>query len=220
MNMNALFFAMPMTAAWTTTDFLLLFLMWFVMMVAMMTPSVAPLVLIYAMVNRQKKEQKSPFVSAGYLFAGYLLAWAVFSFLATIAQWGLQQISWLSPEMIITNRILGSIILFAAGVFQFTSLKQTCLQYCQTPIDFIHRKWKEGRKGAFKMGIENGIFCLGCCWVLMVVLFVSGIMNLLWIAIICLFVLVEKLVTNSKWISYAAGVALIIYSLFFLWNDF
>lgn len=183
------------------------------MMIAMMTPSVAPLILIFTMVNRQKKAQQNPFVPGIYLFGGYLSAWALFSLLATVLQWGLQQISWLNPEMIITNKILGSIILITAGVFQFTPLKQACLHYCQTPIDFIHRKWKEGRMGAFKMGVVNGIYCLGCCWMLMVLLFVSGIMNLLWIAIISFFVLLEKLIPNSKLISYSAGIGLVIYGI-------
>ena len=181
------------------------------MMIAMMTPSVAPLILIFAMVNRQKKMQQNSFIPGIYLFAGYLSAWTLFSLLATILQWGLQQISWLNPEMIITNKILGSIILIAAGIFQFTPLKQKCLRYCQTPIDFIHSKWKEGRTGAFKMGAINGIYCLGCCWMLMILLFVSGIMNLLWIALISFFVLLEKLIPNSKWISYVAGMGLVVY---------
>src|SRR5688572_7401261 len=206
MNMDALFFAMPMTPSWTTTDFFLLFLMWLVMMIAMMTPSVAPLILIFAMVNRQKKEQQSPFVPGIYLLAGYLAAWTAFSLLATILQWALQQISWLNPMMIITNKILGSVILIAAGIFQFTPLKQQCLHYCQTPIDFIHQKWKDGRSGVFKMGLQNGVFCLGCCWLLMVLLFVSGIMNLLWIALISFFVLIEKIMPRAKWISYVAGI--------------
>ena len=128
----------------------------------------------------------------------------------------LQQISLLNPEMKTTSRILGGIILIAAGIFQFTHLKQTCLKYCRTPLDFIHRHWKEGNKGALRMGIENGFYCLGCCWMLMVVLFVAGIMNLLWIAIIALFVLVEKISPQIKWIPYVAGVVLIVYGVLFL----
>jgi predicted metal-binding membrane protein len=213
MNMDALFFAMPMTPQWTATDFILLFLMWLVMMIAMMTPSVAPLILIFAMANRQKKAQQNPYTSSSYLLAGYLAAWTAFCVLATILQWALQQISWLNPMMIITNKVLGSIILIAAGLFQFTPLKQQCLHYCQTPIDFIHQKWKEGRSGAFKMGLQNGVYCLGCCWLLMVLLFVSGIMNLLWIALISFFVLIEKIMPGTKWISYVAGIGLIIYGI-------
>ena len=134
MNMNALFFAMPMTPAWTITDFTLLFLMWLVMMIAMMTPSVAPLILIFAMVNRQRQQQQNPYVSSSYLLSGYLTAWAAFSLLATILQWALQQIDWLNPMMIVTNKIAGSSILISAVVFQFTSLKKKCLHYCQSPI--------------------------------------------------------------------------------------
>ncbi len=118
--------------------------------------------------------------------------------------------------MIITHKILGAGILIVAGIFQFTSLKQRCLTHCQTPVSFIHSKWKEGKSGAFKMGIENGIYCLGCCWVLMTVLFVAGIMKLLWIALITLFVLLEKLVPKYKWISFIAGIGLIGYGILML----
>ncbi|MFN2458595.1 MAG: DUF2182 domain-containing protein [Chitinophagaceae bacterium] len=216
MNMDALFFAMPMTSAWSSTDFILLFLMWLVMMMAMMIPSVTPLILIFAMVNRKRKQQQTPFVPTAYLFAGYFLVWAIFSLLATIMQWLLQQLAWLNPEMVVTNTILSGLILIAAGLFQFSSLKQTCLRYCQTPVEFIHRKWKEGRKGALIMGMVNGIYCLGCCWFLMVLLFVSGIMNLLWIALIALFVLIEKVLSRLKWVSFIAGAVLIIYGLVIL----
>jgi predicted metal-binding membrane protein len=211
MNMDALFFAMPMTPSWTLIDFVLLFLMWLIMMIAMMTPSVAPLILIFVMVNRKRKQQQSPFVPAGYLLSGYFLVWAGFSLLATSLQWLLQHISLLNPEMETADKILGSFILISAGIFQFTGLKQRCLHYCRTPVDFIHRNWKEGKFGALKMGMENGMYCLGCCWVLMVLLFVSGIMNLLWIGLIALFVLIEKVLSRLKWVSFIGGVVLIIY---------
>jgi len=216
MNMEAFLFAMPMTPTWTAVDFMLLFLMWFVMMIAMMTPSVTPLILIFATVNRKRKQQQSPFVSAGYLLSGYFLVWGIFSLIATLLQWLLQHISLLNPEMETTNKILGAIILIAAGIFQFTPLKQRCLYYCRTPIDFIHRNWKDGKKGAIKMGMENGMYCLGCCWILMLLLFVSGIMNILWIALIALFVLLEKLLSRLKWVSYLAGGVLIIYGVIVL----
>ena len=211
MNMDAFLFAMPMSPEWTLIDFLLLFLMWFVMMIAMMIPSVAPLVLIYAMVNRQKKTNQSPYVPAGYFLSGYLVVWAVFSIAATALQWFFQNLDWLNPDMIVTNKILGGSILIVAGLFQFTSLKEKCLTHCQTPVSFIHSHWQNGRSGALKMGIVNGWYCLGCCWILMVILFVSGIMNLLWIALISLFVLVEKLLPGVKWVSYVAGMVLVIY---------
>lgn len=211
MDMSAAFFAMPMTQHWTITDFGLLFLMWLVMMIAMMTPSVSPLILIFAMINRKKRQQQDPFVYTWYLLAGYFLVWGGFSLLATLLQWLLQQVSLLNPEMKTTSKVLGSIILVAAGIFQFTDLKKTCLGNCRNPIDFINRNWKEGKQGALKMGIENGTYCLGCCWVLMVLLFFSGIMNLLWIALIAVFVLIEKTFPQPKWISSVAGIALIAY---------
>ena len=216
MDMSALFFAMPMTPEWTSTDFILLFLMWLVMMIAMMTPSVAPLILVFARVNRERKQHHHPFVSAGYLITGYFLVWAVFSLAATSLQWLLQQISLLNPEMKTTNKILGSIILITTGIFQFTPLKQTCLTYCRSPLNFVLLHWKEGKPGALRMGIENGFYCVGCCWMLMVLLFVAGIMNLLWVAIIALFVLIEKISQQVKWVPYVAGVFLITYGVLLL----
>ena len=180
MDMNALFFAMPMTPEWTAVDFILLFFMWLVMMIAMMTPSVAPFILIFAMVNRQRRQQERPFVNTVYLLTGYFLMWAAFSLAATFFQWLLQQVALLNPEMKTTSKILGSTILIVTGIFQFTPLKQTCLKYCRTPLDFILHHWKEGKPGALRMGIENGFYCVGCCWMLMVLLFVAGIMNLLY----------------------------------------
>jgi predicted metal-binding membrane protein len=216
MNMGAFLFAMPMSPSWTAVDFVLLFLMWFVMMIAMMTPSVAPLILIFTMVNRKRRQEDRPFVNTAYLMTGYFLVWAAFSLAATSLQWLLQQISLLNPEMKTTNKILGSMILILAGIFQFTPLKQTCLKYCRTPLDFVLNHWKEGKSGALRMGIENGFYCVGCCWMLMVLLFVAGIMNLLWVAIIALFVLVEKISPGIKWIPYVAGFVLIIYGVLFL----
>lgn len=180
------------------------------MMIAMMTPSVAPLILLFAKVNRQRKEQQSPFVNTLYLLTGYFLVWAAFSLIATFLQWLLQQVNWLNPDMIITNKVLGSLILIAAGVFQFTPLKQSCLNFCKSPLEFIYKHWKEGKAGAVKMGIRNGTYCVGCCWILMVLLFVSGVMNIVWVAIIALFVLIEKLF-SSKWVSYLAGGLLVLY---------
>jgi len=220
MDMDAIFFAMPMSSSWTVVDFILLFLMWFVMMIAMMTASVAPLILIFVMVNRKKKQEQNPFVPTGYLICGYFLIWGCFSLLATLLQWLLQKLSLLNTEMVTTNKILGGIVLIAAGLYQFSSLKRRCLNYCLNPINFIHNNWKEGKRGAFQMGIENGVYCLVCCWVLMILLFISGIMNLLWIALIALFVLIEKNFPNAKWISYIAGVALTVYGTIVLFKSY
>jgi predicted metal-binding membrane protein len=216
MDMDALFFSMPMSPAWAFTDFILLFLMWFVMMIAMMAPSVAPLILLFAMASRQRKLQQAPFVPTIYLLSGYFIVWAAFSLAATSLQWLLQHISLLNPEMKTTNKVLSGLVLIAAGIFQFTPLKNKCLQCCRTPIDFIHRNWKEGKAGALRMGLESGWYCLGCCWALMALLFVTGIMNILWIALIACFVLIEKIAANAKWVSIIAGILLIVYGVIFL----
>lgn len=214
--MNALFFAMPMTPEWTWTDFGLLFLMWLVMMIAMMTPSVTPLILIYAAVNRNRRQQQTPYTSPAYLLLGYFLVWAAFSLFATILQWLLQQVSLLNPEMETTNKVLGAVILIGAGIFQFTSFKHRCLNYCRTPLNFLQQHWQEGKGGALQMGMKNGFYCLGCCWILMIVLFVAGIMNLLWIALIALFVLLEKVLPAAKPVSFVAGAVLIGYGILML----
>ena len=216
MNMDAVFFAMPMTSQWSWTDFVLLFLMWLVMMIAMMTPSVTPLVIIFTIINRKRRQQQNPYSSSGYLLSGYFLVWAAFSLLATFLQWLLQRVSLLNPEMVTTSKVLGGVILIIAGIFQFTPLKNTCLHNCRSPISFIHQHWKDGKTGAVRMGIQNGMYCLGCCWILMLLLFVSGIMNILWIAIISLFVLVEKVLSSVKFISPVAGIALIAYGIIVL----
>jgi predicted metal-binding membrane protein len=211
MNMDAILFAMPMTPNWSPTDFILLFIMWFVMMIAMMTPSVAPLVLIFTLLNRRRRDLRNPFVASAYLLTGYFIVWAAFSLFATLLQWILHKLSLLNPEMITTSKMLGGIILILAGAFQFTPLKHSCLRYCRSPISFIHQYWKDGKSGALRMGMQNGMYCLGCCWILMLLLFVSGIMNILWIAIISLFVLIEKVISSAKHFSLIAGIALIAY---------
>jgi predicted metal-binding membrane protein len=216
MNMDAVFFAMPMTPAWTWTEFVLLFIMWFVMMIAMMTPSVTPLVLTFILINRRRQQRQNPFVRTGYLLGGYFVVWGAFSLFATFLQWLLQQVSLLNPEMVTTSKILGGVILIFAGVFQFTSLKYSCLHYCRSPVGFIHQHWKDGKSGALRMGIQNGIYCLGCCWILMILLFVSGIMNILWIAIISFFVLMERVLSPVKVISSIAGISLIAYGIIVL----
>ena len=136
--------------------------------------------------------------------------------IATGLQWFLQQVSLLNPEMETTSNILGAVILILAGVFQFTPLQHACLNNCRSPIHFIQRNWKEGKQGALRMGMENGMYCLGCCWILMILLFVSGIMNLLWIALIALFVLLEKVLPAAKPLSFLAGAALIAYGILVL----
>jgi predicted metal-binding membrane protein len=157
------------------------------MMVAMMVPSAAPLVLIFARVNRQRRERESPVAPAAILLLGYVSVWAGFSAVATGAQWGLHSAALLSPMMVSTSPILGGMLLVLAGVFQWTPLKRMCLVHCRSPLAFLMAHWREGKRGPLVMGLHHGAFCVGCCWILMALLFVAGVMNLLWVAAIAVF---------------------------------
>lgn len=200
---------MPQMQTWTLIDLLLLFVMWTVMMVAMMVPSAAPMVLMFANVQRQRQKQQRPFVSTGVFLLGYLIIWTAFSLITTLAQWGLHSTALLSPMMISTSSLFGGVLLMAAGIFQWTPLKHTCLKHCRSPLGFITTDWRDGTWGALIMGLRHGSYCTGCCWALMALLFVVGVMNLFWVAMIAVFVLIEKIVPNGHWVSKASGLMLI-----------
>jgi len=193
---------------WNLLALVPLFLMWAEMMVAMMLPSAAPMILTFAMVNRKRREQDQPFVPTIFFVLGYLGIWTVFSAAAAVAQWAFHSLSLLSPRMTTTSPWLAGILLIAAGIFQWTPLKQSCLKHCRTPLSFLTMDWREGRYGAFLMGLKHGTFCAGCCWALMALLFVAGVMNMWWVALIAFFVLLEKLAPRGFWIGKIAGLAL------------
>jgi len=188
----------PTLSSWTMSDLSVLFAMWAIMMVGMMAPSAAPMLLMFAAVNRKRKEAERPYVPTSLFLAGYLAIWTAFSLLATVAQWFLHAGALLSTKMAATSPMLGGSVLLAVGIFQWSPLKRSCLRHCRSPLDFILTDWREGRLGAFVMGLRHGVFCVGCCWLLMCLLFVTGVMNLLWVAIVTLFVLVEKVVPWPK----------------------
>ena len=194
-------------AVWTPAYASLIFAMWWVMMVAMMLPGAAPMVLLFARANRAQKARDRPYVATGIFAAGYLAAWGGFSALAAGLQWGLEQLELLSPMMTTTSWWLGGAILLAAGLWQLTPVKRVCLRHCRSPLSFLAQKWRPGRIGAFRMGLEHGTFCLGCCWFLMGLLFFGGIMNLLWIAGLAVYVLLEKTIPLGHWVGRAAGIA-------------
>jgi predicted metal-binding membrane protein len=200
---------------WVSSELLLLFVMWAVMMVAMMAPTAAPMVLTFAAVNRRRQSQR-PYVSASFFLMGYLLAWTIFSALATVAQRFLHGVALLSPSMVSTSALLGAAILIVAGVFQLTPLKHACLAHCRTPLSFIMNEWREGAGGALWMGVKHGVYCLGCCWILMLLLFVTGVMNLIWVGVITAFVMIERIAPGVKWISRVAGVGLIAWGMWLL----
>jgi predicted metal-binding membrane protein len=174
--------------------------MWVVMMVAMMTPSVSPTLLMFTIVLRSRA--RKPFALAGMFLHGYLLIWSGFGVAAALAQAALH-------DVVSTAAVIGGVVLIAAGIFQFTPLKHVCLSRCRSPQGFFMTEWREGALGALVMGLRHGTFCLGCCWLLMSLLFVTGVMNVLWMAAIAMFILFEKVAPAGIWLSRTAGLLLV-----------
>jgi predicted metal-binding membrane protein len=195
-------------AVWTAGYAALMLAMWWVMMVAMMLPGASPMLLIFARISRRERAGGRPYVPTGIFAAGYLCVWAGFSAVAVAVQWGLERAGLLSWMMVTTSRWLGATILIAAGLWQLTPIKHTCLRQCRSPVAYLSAHWRDGRGGAFAMGLEHGAYCLGCCWFLMALLFFGGVMNLYWIAGIAAYVLLEKLLPMGHWLGYAAGLGL------------
>jgi predicted metal-binding membrane protein len=202
--------AMTGVQPWTATEFGLRLAMWAVMMVAMMVPTAAPMTLLYAAVARKAAAQHNPLAPTSVFVTGYLAMWAIFSLVATIAQHALDRASLLSPMMVSASAGFGAALLIAAGVYQFTPVKNACLRNCRAPAHFLSRYWRTGKLGAFGMGLRLGAYCVGCCWILMGLLFVGGVMNLLWIAAIAIFVLLEKTIPFGDVSGRFAGAAMIL----------
>ncbi len=201
---------MAQLQSWSAADFGLVFLMWAVMMTAMMVPSAAPMILLFATVNRKRREQERPYVPTGVFLLGYVLVWSGFAAVATLANWGLHANSLLSSMMGgSSSAYLGGALLMTAGVFQWSRLKYVCLTRCRSPLSFLMSDWREGTGGALRMGLRHGAYCVGCCWILMGLLFVLGVMNLLWIAALAGFVLLEKVAPGGRWVSRGTGVLLL-----------
>jgi predicted metal-binding membrane protein len=195
---------------WGPATVLLLFVMWTVMMVAMMVPSATPMILTFLSVNQRRKAADRPYVPTAIFVFGYLAVWTAFSAAATFAEWGLHQAAMLSITMTATNKALNGGLLIAAGIFQWTPLKRACLKACRSPLSFLMSEWREGTAGAFVMGLRHGAYCTGCCWFLMALLFVAGVMNLLWVAVIAVFVMAEKISPKGEFLARVAGIALMI----------
>jgi predicted metal-binding membrane protein len=194
---------------WSGAAILPLFLMWAEMMVAMMLPSAAPMILTFATVNRRRRELERPFTPTGLFVSGYLIVWSVFSLLAALAQWGLHGAALLSPAMKSSSAMFGGTLLIAAGAFQWTPWKRACLNHCRSPLQFIMTDWREGPRGALTMGLRHGAYCTGCCWMLMALLFVAGVMNMVWVATIAILVLLEKVAPTWWRLRHATGVILV-----------
>ena len=202
---------MPMDPEpWSADQALLMFAMWWVMMIAMMVPSAAPAILLFAAVKRRQAATDSPVIASWLFLAGYLLIWAGFSLVAVLLQWTLDQAGLLSGMMASTSNLLAGIILIAAGLYQMTPIKRACLRYCQSPLLFLSSYWQPDALGPLRMGFRHGSYCVGCCWFLMALLFVVGIMNLAWVAAVAIYVAFEKLMPHHQWLSRAAGIVLMV----------
>jgi predicted metal-binding membrane protein len=196
-------------AAWTFRYALSMFLMWWVMMLAMMLPGATPIILLTAALNRRSCTEQPPYGTVMFFTSGYLLAWLGFSLLAVIVQLVLETSGLLSAMMYSISTHLTAGLLLGAGFWQFSSIKQTCLRHCRSPVDFLTRHRRPGNRGALVMGLHHGVYCLGCCWFLMALLFVGGVMNLYWIAGFAMFVIVEKLFHKGRCFGRVAGAGFV-----------
>jgi len=205
--------AMTMAPApWSARTFVLTFLMWWVMMVGMMIPSAVPMVSLFGRVQRRQLAEQNPALRVAVFTSGYLAVWGAFSVLAASAQWALNELALLAPMQFTVGRALGALLLVLAGIYQLSPLKNVCLRRCRLPAEFLSAHWRQGTCGALLMGTEHGAFCVGCCWLLMGLLFIGGVMNLLWVAGIGVFVLLEKLMPRGEWLARASGVAMLAFA--------
>ena len=210
MDEGATMFIMPHMVSWEPVDLVLMFVMWAIMMVAMMLPSATPMILLFAALSRQRRQARTVLDVAAFV-AAYVAIWTAFSLLATLFQWGLLEATLVSPMMDASSPMLGGGLLIAAGVYQFTPQKDACLSKCRSPLIFLTAHWRPGARGACIVGAQHGLYCLGCCWLLMLLLFVLGVMNLFWVALLAAFVLLEKILPEAAWFKRLAGMAFIVW---------
>ena len=198
----------PANAPWMTIEFAFVFVMWAVMVVGMMAPSAAPMILMYARVGRQREAAGKPLAPTGWFAAGYFLVWIGFSLAATLVQWLVERAALLDSRMASGSNVFAGAVLIAAGVYQWTPLKDVCLVQCQSPFAFLmrHGGFRGDVAGCLLLGLRHGMYCVGCCWALMALLFVVGVMNVLWIAVLALLVLLEKVTPFGRWVARFAGV--------------
>lgn len=202
--------------AWTALEFATMLLMWWLMMLGMMLPAAAPMILTFAGVSRRRRARGQAYVPTAVFVAGYLLAWGGYSVLATITQGMLERAALLTPMMTSASPWLGGLLFVAAGIYQLTPLKYACLAHCRSPFDFVLNRWRDGAWGALRMGLAHGLFCLGCCWAVMALLFVGGVMNLIWVAALAAFVLAEKLLPMGARMARAGGVLMMLWGAFLM----
>ncbi len=196
-------------SGWSAFGWLLA--MWSVMAVAMMLPTTIPMLMLFARHQRWRHPERDASAPTLYLAAGYLLVWVAFGIFASALQWGLERAGMLTPMMgALRSATVAGLVVIGAGAFQLSPLKYACLSRCRTPLAFLMTAWRDGRAGALRMGFEHGLFCLGCCWALMLVLFVTGVMDLVWMAALTVLMLLEKIVPRGDWFARIGGVAMIL----------
>jgi predicted metal-binding membrane protein len=208
----------PSIAPWNAIEFAFVFVMWVLMMIGMMIPSATPMILLYARVGGQAASPAATLAATWWFAAGYVLIWTAFAFAATLAQWALERASLLTPAMAVAGGLFGGIVMIAAGIYQWMPLKDACLRQCQAPWLFIQRHggFRGDGFGSLVLGARHGMYCVGCCWALMTLLFVGGVMNVLWIAAIMILVLTEKVVPAGRAISRVAGVGFVAWGVWLL----
>ena len=202
-------------ARWSAADVVTNFVMWAVMMVAMMLPSATPAILIFLRASAQRQD-RGALTPASLFVLGYLVSWGAFSAAATVLQWLLHDFAYLSGSMAFDSRIAAGAVLVAAGIYQWSPLKYACLRHCQSPIGFLFGHWRDGLAGALRMGLHHGLYCVGCCWLLMLLLFVVGVMNLAWVAGIAVYVLAEKVFPVGPRLARATGIAVTLWGVLLL----
>jgi len=204
----------PSSGSWVLSDFVLLFLMWSVMMIAMMTPSILPMLMLFTTLNARNKSKGKDTSSTFLLLIGYLMSWVLFSLVITLPEYAMHKSGLLNPMMEPTHAYLGSVMLIIAGIYQFTPYKDACLTVCQSPLTFLMNNWKDGNLGTFLVGYKHGFYCIGCCWALMLTLFALGVMNIMWVMVLTIFVLFEKLsYKNPLLFRRVAGYAFILWGI-------
>jgi predicted metal-binding membrane protein len=208
---------MPAMEPWSLVEFGAIALMWLVMMIAMMVPSATPMLLLFAAMRQERAATGSAAPVVAFA-GGYLVVWAIFSIAAATLQAALQERMLLTSELAVTSAGAGAAVLALAGLYQLSPLKDACLSRCQSPLGFLLGHWRDGADGALWMGLRHGVYCLGCCWALMALLFALGIMNLAWVATLAVFVLIEKAATRGAWISRISGLALLGWSAWIVAN--
>ncbi len=207
---------MQSTSPWRIADFGMVYLMWVVMMIAMMVPAASPMITAFATINRRRRDAGDAHVGTSVFLFGYLVAWSLFSVAATALHWVFESLGWLTPMMESASPMLSAVLFAAAGLYQWTPLKDVCLNRCRTPMGFVLTEWRDGTLGAVVMGLRHGLFCVGCCAALMGLLFAVAVMDLRWVAAVAVLVTIEKLLPWPRIWRHLIGIGLLLTALCFV----